>query len=110
MERFQRKTLSQHIRSGISRQISAYVDNLYGFRESTDFTLQVENYRNRYRYYPESIHADKIYLTRENRRLCREKYHCRLTGKLLERPREESEENKERITGSEKAAKSSGLY
>ena len=76
-----------------------FIDHLSweNFNESTDFAMQVENYRKRYGYYPESIHADKIYLTRENRRLCREEYHCRLTGKPLGRPKVETEVNRENL-------------
>ena len=59
--------------------------------------MQVEKFKKRYGCYPASVHADKIYLTRENRRLCREVYHCRLSGKPLGRPKVETEENRDKI-------------
>lgn len=76
-----------------------FIDRLSweNYNESGDFQMQVENYKKRYGCYPVSIHADKIYLTRENRRLCREIYHCRLSGKALGRPKVENDQNKEEI-------------
>ena len=41
------------------------------FNESKDLKFQVENYKQRYGYYPESVNADKIYWTRENRAYCK---------------------------------------
>ena len=81
-----------------------FIDRLSwdNFNESGDFGMQVENYKRRYGCYPESVHADKIYLTRENRRLCREVYHCRLSGKPLGRPPIETEENREKINREKK--------
>lgn len=79
-----------------------FIDHLSwdNFNESGDFKMQVEKYqvekyKERHGYYPESIHADKIYLTRKNRKLCCEKYFCRLTGKPLGRPKKSTEENQE---------------
>jgi hypothetical protein len=76
-----------------------FIDHLSwdSFNESCDFEMQVEKYKQRCGYYPESIHADQIYLTRENRRLCKEEYHCRLTGKPLGRPKKETDENREEL-------------
>ena len=39
------------------------------FNEAGDLISQVEKYKERYGYYPESVHADKIYQNRENREI-----------------------------------------
>lgn len=54
------------------------------FNESVDLIEQVEAYKQRTGYYPESIHADTIYRTADNRRWCRERG-IRLTGAALGR-------------------------
>jgi hypothetical protein len=54
------------------------------FNESGDFTTQVEQFKQRFGHYPESVHADQIYRTRANR--CRE-HGIRLSGKPLGRPK-----------------------
>lgn len=64
------------------------------YNESTDLKTQIEAYRQRTGYYPESVHADKIYRTRENLAFCKEKG-IRITGPKLGRPYKETEENKE---------------
>ena len=66
------------------------------YNESGDLTEQVEHYYARYGYYPESVHADKIYLTKANRAYCKEKG-IRLSGKPLGRPKKETEGNKEEL-------------
>ena len=43
------------------------------FNESGDLKAQVETYKNFTGYYPESVHVDKIYRTRENRAWCKER-------------------------------------
>lgn len=55
------------------------------FNESGDLPQQVEPFKQRFGYYPESVHADQIYRTRANRRYCRERG-IRLSGKPLGRP------------------------
>ncbi|HEY9298076.1 MAG TPA: IS5 family transposase [Phormidium sp.] len=55
------------------------------FNESGDLKAQVEAYRRFTGYYPESVHADRIYRTRENRAWCKEKG-IRLSGPPLGRP------------------------
>lgn len=55
------------------------------YNESAVLQKQVEGYRARYGCYPESVHADKIYLTRGNRDYCRE-HGIRLSGRPLGRP------------------------
>ena len=55
------------------------------FNESGDLQSQVEKYKNFTGYYPESLHADKIYRTRKNREWCKERG-IRLSGPPLGRP------------------------
>jgi len=64
------------------------------YNESCDLIEQVERYRERFGFYPESVHVDKIYRTRENRRYCKDKG-IRLSGPPLGRPGGESELLKE---------------
>ena len=81
----------------------SFVDHLSwnSFNESKDLIPQVEKYKERYGYYPESLHADKIYQTRKNREYCR-KNNIRITGKPLGRPPKETEENKEKLEAAKK--------
>lgn len=76
----------------------SYIDRLSwdSFNESGDLISQVEMYHQRFGYYPESVHADKIYQTRENRSYCKER-NIRMTGKPLGRPAKITEENKEKV-------------
>jgi len=64
-----------------------YLDHLdwNAFNESGDLLNQVENYRDRFGYYPESVLVDHIYGTRENRRKLKE-LGIRFCGKQLGRP------------------------
>jgi hypothetical protein len=55
------------------------------FNESCDLKAQVEKYRKTYGCYPESLHVDKIYRTRENRAWCKERG-IRISGPPLGRP------------------------
>jgi transposase, IS5 family len=55
------------------------------FNESGDLKSQVEAYKNYTGYYPESVHVDKIYRTRENRAWCKERG-IRISGPPLGRP------------------------
>ncbi|BAY93156.1 transposase [Microchaete diplosiphon NIES-3275] len=55
------------------------------FNESTDFKTQIESNKNYTGYYPESVHVDKIYRTRENRAWCKERG-IRISGVPLGRP------------------------
>jgi IS5 family transposase len=58
------------------------------FNEGGDVALQIERYRELYGCYPELLLADRIFLTRENRHLLKEK-HIRTVGKPLGRPPKE---------------------
>lgn len=55
------------------------------FNESGDLKAQVEAFKNYTGYYPESVHVDKIYRTRENRAWCKERG-IRISGVPLGRP------------------------
>ncbi|MEG4031973.1 MULTISPECIES: IS5 family transposase [unclassified Microcoleus] len=55
------------------------------FNESWDLKAQVEAYHRFTGYYPESVHADRIYRTRSNRAWCKERG-IRISGPPLGRP------------------------
>jgi len=61
------------------------------YNESSDLIFQVEAYKERFGYYPESVHCDKIYRTRANRKYCKERG-IRLSGPALGRPPKEDVE------------------
>jgi transposase, IS5 family len=58
------------------------------FNESTHLQDQVEAYRIRFDCYPESVHADQIYRTRDNRSWCKARG-IRLSGPPLGRPKQD---------------------
>ena len=76
----------------------SFVDTLSwdAFNESGAFISQIEAYRQRLGFYPESVHADNIYRTRENRGYCNDKG-IRLSGSPLGRPRQVTESNKRQL-------------
>ena len=55
------------------------------FNESTDLKAQIEAFKDYTGCYPESVHADQIYRTRENRKFCKERG-IRISGSPLGRP------------------------
>jgi transposase, IS5 family len=55
------------------------------FNESGDLKSQIQAYYNFRGYYPESVHVDRIYRTRENRAWCKERG-IRISGPPLGRP------------------------
>jgi len=65
----------------------AFVDRISwdAYNEGGDLKEQIESYHNRFGYYPESVHADKIYRNRENRKFCKE-LGIRLSGPALGSP------------------------
>lgn len=71
------------------------------YNESSDLTGQAEAYREKLGHWPESIHADKIYLTRANRAWCKEQG-IRLSGPPLGRPRKETSDNREALKAERK--------
>jgi IS5 family transposase len=76
----------------------AFVDHIGwdAFNESKDLKQQVEEYKQRYGYYPEAVLADQLYGSRENRKYLQEKG-IRFGGKALGRPPKETPENAERL-------------
>ena len=66
----------------------AFLDRLSwdAYNESGDLQEVLESYRRRYGVYPQSVHVDAIYRTRENRRYCRERG-IRISGPPLGRPK-----------------------
>ena len=66
------------------------------FNEKQDLILQVESYKNRFGYYPESVHADHIYGTRENRRYLKDR-NIKYYGKALGRPPKLSKAEKDEL-------------
>lgn len=72
------------------------------FNESGDLKNQIENYKAFMGYYPESVHVDKIYRTRENRAWCQQRG-IRLSGSPLGRPRKNvSQEAKKQAVNDER--------
>jgi hypothetical protein len=55
------------------------------FNESGDLKEQIAEFKRYTGFYPESVHVDKIYRTRENRAYCRERG-IRMSGPPLGRP------------------------
>jgi len=76
----------------------SFVDRISwdAYNESGDLKNQIKRYRKRFGHYPESFHADKIYLTRENRRYCKDKG-IRLSGPALGRPKKRTDQNAEEL-------------
>ena len=65
----------------------AFVDRMSweAYNESEDLIDQVKHYRRRFGCYPESVHVDKLYRTRENLRYCADRG-IRISGPRLGRP------------------------
>jgi IS5 family transposase len=76
----------------------AYLDHLSwdAFNESVDLISQVENYKKRFGFYPESVHADKIFGTQANRHYLKER-DIHFSGKPLGRPPKLSKEEKREL-------------
>jgi IS5 family transposase len=56
------------------------------FNESGELIEQIESYRQRFGYYPESVHADRIYRSRDNLQYCA-RHGIRLSLPRLGRPK-----------------------
>jgi len=71
-----------------------YIDRLSWepYNECEDLIPQLEKYRERFGYYPESVHADKIYRNRANLQYCAS-HDIRLSGPKLGRPFKNTEAN-----------------
>jgi transposase, IS5 family len=66
------------------------------FNESGDLINQVELFKTATGYYPESVHADKIYRSKANRLWCQERG-IRLSGVPLGRPPKNSDKTRKKI-------------
>lgn len=64
------------------------------YNESCDLEEQIKRYKQRFGFYPESVHADKIYRNHDNRRFCK-KHGIRISGPPLGKPIEDAEKLKE---------------
>ena len=64
------------------------------YNEGELLAEEIENYRQRYGYYPERVLADKIYRNRKNLKYCKERG-IRLSGPALGRPAKDAVANKE---------------
>jgi transposase, IS5 family len=81
----------------------SFVDRLSwdNYNESLDLIGQVKKYKRRFGFYPESVHVDKIYRTRENRAFCKQ-HGIRMSGPPLGRkPKEVSREEKRQAAADE---------
>ena len=76
----------------------AFLDRMSwdNYNETNDLMGQIERYRKRFGVYPESVHADKIYRSRENLRYC-EKRGIRLSGPRLGRPKKIIDRREQKI-------------
>ena len=66
----------------------SFVDRISwdNYNEGGDLIAQIERYQSRFGCYPESVHADQIYRTQENRRYCKD-HGIRFSGPPLGRPK-----------------------
>lgn len=55
------------------------------YNEAGDLKAHIEKYKQRFGYYPKSVHVDAIYRNRENRRYCKER-NITISGPPLGRP------------------------
>lgn len=84
----------------------SFVDRISwdNYNEGLDLIGQIEVYCMRFGCYPESVHADKIYRNRNNRRYCK-KHHIRLSGPKLGRPPKITETDADRFKAQKQQAR-----
>jgi transposase, IS5 family len=70
--------------------------NFDAYNEGSELISQIEQYKVRFGYYPESAHADKIYRNKVNRAFCK-KHNIRISGPCLGRPPKDVKLRKEQI-------------
>jgi IS5 family transposase len=70
------------------------------FNESGDLKSQIEAYYKRTGYYPESVHVDRIYRTRENRAWCKDRG-IRISGPPLGRPPAHVSQEQKKLSSSD---------
>lgn len=63
------------------------------YHEANDLVDTIERYKQRFGYYPASVHVDKIYRNRENLKFCKD-HEIRLSGPPLGRPPKEMKDQK----------------
>ena len=70
----------------------SFVDTISfdAYNEGTELQEQINKYKKRFGYYPESVHADQIYRNRKNRIFCKD-LKIRLSGPKLGRPTKDEE-------------------
>ena len=78
------------------------------FNECQDLQDQVEAYKRRFGVYPESVHADRIYRTRNNLRFCK-RHGIRLSGPRLGRPPKVTPENANQLRAAKLEARQDEL-
>jgi IS5 family transposase len=66
------------------------------FNESGELIEQIERYRQRFGCYPESVHADRIYRSRENLKYCG-RHGIRISGPRLGRPKQEVDPDQRKL-------------
>lgn len=83
---------------GITEDGLNHLDNLSwdAYNECHDMETHINNYKEQHGHYPEKVLADKIYGTRKNRKMLKDKG-IKFGGKPLGRPRKETEENKDEL-------------
>ena len=88
----------------------SYLDHLSweNYNESTDLIDQIESYKTRFGFYPNSVHVDSIYRTKTNRKYCKDK-EIRMSGPSLGRPKKENEQNKAIIREKKRLARQDEL-
>jgi len=77
--------------------------NWEAYNESVDIKLQVYNYYNTYNCFPAELLADRIYLTRENRKFLKE-LNIKIYGKPLGRPKQQTKTSAQRYRDRKKEA------
>ena len=84
----------------------SFVDRISwdNFNEGIDLIAQIEAFRKRFGFYPESVHADKLYRNQDNRRYCK-KHRIRLSGPKLGRPPKVTEANAQALKAAQKQAR-----
>ena len=84
----------------------SFVDRISwdNINEGNDLIAQIESYRERFGFNPASVHADKIYRTRQNRQYCK-KHNIRLSGPKLGRPPKQTEANTQALKAAKKKAR-----
>ena len=74
------------------------------YNEGMELIASVESYKKRNGYYPQSVHVDKIFLTKDNRKYCNE-HGIRISGPSLGRQPKNEEKGRELLKLEAKDAK-----